>query len=336
MNTDREIRRVSTVMHVRCPHGVPEDTYRQVLELLADLSAVVQALPPTATLVELKGALRYHGVDGRHLGGMARLRAVARLGVDLRIGIAPTPAIAAMASDQIDGPGGVLVVEPERAREWLEPLPVDALYGIGARQAAVLRGYGVHSVGLLAELPLQTVQRALGGRAGRLAWERARGIDPRPVTPRALPASASLRHTFGRQVLDGAPVRAGLLDVVVRLGTLLRERGQAAQGITLSLEFAEGTSWSRTRRLPRASAHDEDLRAAAYRLMDAAALQRARLVGLALRAEDLLDAGRIAEQGSLDGEREARLAVEEVVDRARSRFGPQVVVGPAALLGKAS
>lgn len=195
------------------------------------------------------------------------------------------------------------MVEPERAREWLEPLPVDALYGIGERQVGVLRGYGVHSIGLLASLP--TVQRVLGGRAGRLAWERARGIDPRPVPPRALPASASLRHAFGRQVLEGAPVRAALLDVVVRLGTLLRGRGQAAQGMTLALDFAEGASWSRTRRLPYASAHDEDLRVAAYRLMDAAALQRARLVGLALRAEDLLDAGRIAEQGSLDGAREA-------------------------------
>ncbi|MFI1035951.1 hypothetical protein [Streptomyces sp. NPDC020951] len=235
-----------------------------------------------------------------------------------------------MASGRIGGPGGVLVVEPERAREWLEPLPVDALYGIGERQATILRGYGVHSIGLLATLPLPTVQRVLGGRAGRLAWERARGIDPRPVTPRALPASASLRHAFGRQVLEGAPVRAALLDVVVRLGTLLRGRGQAAQGMTLALDFAEGTSWSRTRRLPFASAHDEDLRAAAYRLMDAAALQRARLVGLSLRAEDLLDAGRVAEQGSLDGAREARLAAEEVVDRARSRFGPEVMIGKAS------
>ncbi|MFI1036073.1 hypothetical protein [Streptomyces sp. NPDC020951] len=90
MTMDGGARRVSTVMHVRCPHGVPEDVYRQVLELLADLSAVVQALPPAAALVELKGALRYHGVDGRRLGETARLRSVARLGVDLKIGIAPT------------------------------------------------------------------------------------------------------------------------------------------------------------------------------------------------------------------------------------------------------
>jgi DNA polymerase-4 len=155
------------------------------LELLADLSAVVQVLPPTAALVEAKGALRYHGVDGRGLAEMARLRAVAHLGVDLRIGIASTAALAATASAQAPLPGGLVVVEPEHVQEWLEPLPVGALYGIGERQVSDLRHYGVHRVGQLAGLSLHTVQRILGARAGRLAWERARGIDPRPVTPPA-------------------------------------------------------------------------------------------------------------------------------------------------------
>jgi hypothetical protein len=77
-------------MHVRCPDRLPEDVYRQVLEQLAELSPVVQALPPTAALVELKGALRYHGVDGRRLGEVLRVRTISRLGVDVRVGIGPS------------------------------------------------------------------------------------------------------------------------------------------------------------------------------------------------------------------------------------------------------
>ncbi|MFD9394854.1 hypothetical protein ACFWBB_30215 [Streptomyces sp. NPDC060000] len=87
------------------------------------------------------------------------------------------------------------------------------------------------SVGLLAELPPATVQRILGGRAGRLAADRARGIDPRPVTPRSLPTSSSVSHTFPRQTLDGAEVRAALLELVGQLGLLLRRRGQVARGL---------------------------------------------------------------------------------------------------------
>jgi hypothetical protein len=77
-------------MHVRCPDRLPEDVYRQVLEQLAELSPVVQALPPTAALVELKGSLRYHGVDGRRLGEVLRVRTISRLGVDVRVGIGPS------------------------------------------------------------------------------------------------------------------------------------------------------------------------------------------------------------------------------------------------------
>ncbi|WP_328825990.1 hypothetical protein [Streptomyces sp. NBC_00252] len=66
----------------------------------------------------------------------------------------------------------------------------------------------------------------LGGTAGRMAVDRARGIDPRTVTPRLQPASATVRHRFPRDVHDGAAARAALLGLVVQLGAELRRRGQ--------------------------------------------------------------------------------------------------------------
>ncbi|MEU7057031.1 hypothetical protein [Streptomyces sp. NPDC046197] len=316
-------------MHVRCPEQLPEETYRQVLEQLAELSPVVRALPPSAALVELKGALRYHGVSARRLGEVLRIRTISRLGVDVRVGIGPSITVAATASGQVGAPGGVLCIEPAEVARRFAPLPVEALHGIGPRQAEVLHDYGIHSVGLLAAAPPTTVQRLLGGRAGRLAVDRARGVDPRPVVPRDLPASAALRHAFPQHALDGADVRAALLDLVVRLGRLLRRRGQAARALTLVLRFAGDGSWEKTRRLPQPSAHDEDLRTLAYQLMDAAGLQRGRLTALVLKGEDLIDADRVAEQISLDQAREARLVAEEAMDRVRDRFGPGAI-GPAA------
>ncbi|MEU9289168.1 hypothetical protein AB0D57_31995 [Streptomyces sp. NPDC048275] len=330
MTAGAQTRKVSCVVHVRCPDRLPEDVYRQVLEQLAALSPVVQALPPTAALVELKGALRYHGASARRLGEVLRVRTISRLGVDVRVGIGPSITVAATASGQITEPGGVLAVDPDQVADWLGPLPVEALHGIGPRQAQELRNFGVHCVGLLAAIPPATVQRLLGGRAGRLAADRARGIDPRPVTPRTLPTSASVSRTFTRHTLDGAEVRATLLDMVVTLALQLRRRGQAARGLTL--RFAGGTSWEKTRRLPEASAHDDDLRTLAYRLIDAAGLQRGRLTGLILRGEDLVAADRVAEQISLDQAREARLVAEEVSDRIRAKFGPGAIRPATTLL----
>ncbi|WP_435596064.1 DNA polymerase Y family protein [Streptomyces albogriseolus] len=230
-------------MHLRCPDRLPEEIYRQVLEQLAELSPVVQALPPSAALVELRGALRYHGTDAPHLGEVLRVRTISRLGVDIRVGVGPSITVAATASAQIAAPGGVLAIDPDQATAWLAGLPVDALHGIGPRQAQVLREYGMHSVGLLAALPPATVQRLLGGRAGRNAVERSRGIDPRPVVPRSLPASATVRSTFPRHTLDGTEVRTTLLDKVVCLALLLRRRHQVARGLTLTLKFAGGGRW---------------------------------------------------------------------------------------------
>jgi DNA polymerase-4 len=335
MNADATARAQSTVMHVRCPDRLPEAVYRQMLEQLAELSPVVQALPPSAALVELQGALRYHGADARRLGEVLRVRTLSRLGVDVRVGIGPSITVAATASGQITGPGGVLAIDPEQVTDWLAPLPVGALHGIGPRQAKALRDYGIHCVGLLAAVPSATVQRLLGGRAGRLAAERARGTDPRPVIPRVLPASATVRCAFPRHTLDGAAVRAALLDLVAQLGHLLRQRGQAARALTLTLRFAGGTSWDKTRRLPEPSAHDDDLRALAYRLMDAAGLQRGRLTGLVLKGEDLIDASQVAQQISLDDAREDRLVAEAAMDRIRAKYGPGAI-GPAAAFRRAS
>ncbi|MFI6493321.1 hypothetical protein [Streptomyces sp. NPDC050564] len=331
----RGTRGASTVMHVRCPDRLPEDVYRQVLEQLAELSAVVQALPPSAALVELKGALRYHGVDARRLGEVLRVRTLSRLGVDVRVGIGPSITVAATASAQLPAPGGVLAIDPEHVTAWLGPLPVGALHGIGPRQAEALRDYGIHSVGLLAAVPPVTVQRLLGGKAGRLAADRARGIDPRPVVPRALPASASVRCVFPRHTLDGSEARAALLGLVVQLGRLLRRRDQVARAVTLTLTFAGGTRWEKTRRLPEASAHDDDLRSMAYRLMDAAGLQRGRLTRIVLKGEDVVRADQVAQQISLDQAREARLVAESAMDRIRDKYGAGAI-GPATAFWHAS
>ncbi|MGW3289436.1 DNA polymerase Y family protein [Streptomyces sp. NPDC001002] len=328
-------RRPGVVMHVRCPDRVPEELYWQVLEQMGELSPVVQALPPTAALVDLRGALRYHGATASHLGDVLRLRTVSRFGIDVRVGIGPTVTVATTASAQVPRPGGVLAVEPADVPDWLALLPVKELHGIGPRHAATLQRYGVDRVGMLAALPPATVQRLLGGKVGRTAVDRARGIDPRTVTPRRQPASATVRHRFPHDVLDGAPARSALLGLVVRLGAELRCREQAARALTLTLTFAGGTKWEKTRRLVEPSGHEDDLRLLAYQVMDAAGLQRGRLTGIMLCGEDLVDAGQVTEQLSFDAARQARLVAESTADRIRAKFGPGAI-GPAATYLSAS
>ncbi|MET9579616.1 hypothetical protein ABZY30_29370 [Streptomyces massasporeus] len=183
----------------------------------------MQALPPSAALVELKGALRYHGTGARHLAGVLRVRTISCLGVDVRVGLGPTVTVAATASAQVEAPGGVLAVDPDQAVAWhqavawLASLPVETLHGIvGPRQAAVLRDHGVHNLGLLAAISPATVQRLMGGRAGRLASTapaastHARSSSARPRhRPYGLPPPhPGWRRSPRRPPRHGGPSRA--------------------------------------------------------------------------------------------------------------------------------
>ncbi|MGV9275597.1 hypothetical protein [Streptomyces griseosporeus] len=135
-----------------------------------------------------------------------------------------------------------------------------------------------------------------------------------------------MRRRFGRHVLDGADVCAAVL------GLLLCHRGQAARALTLQLAFAGGGQWEKAR-LVEPSAHEEDVRALACQLVDAAGLQRGRLTGVTLRSGDLIDADQVAEQISLDADREARLVAEQAVVSCRVRLLP--LTGCGGLRGPA-
>ncbi|MEU8623138.1 hypothetical protein [Streptomyces sp. NPDC048623] len=327
------------IWHVRCRPDTAPDGHRRVLDLLGEYTPLVQPLPPLAGLAQLTGARRLFGVDPGELAQRARVQALARCGIDVHIGVADTWSTAATASARV-GRSGVLFLPDHRAvEEFLAPLPVQAVHGIGPAQAGALQRYGLHTVGALAAMDETVVCRILGGKAGRVLRDRARGIDPRGVTAARMPESTSTSHAFGVDTYDPVRVRAALLDLVVTLATRVRSREQVTRRLTLDVRFADSTTLERTKTLPAPSAHTEDLRAGAFRLLDSMGFQRARIRGLTLIAEDLraVDEGP-GTQISLDRERENRLLLEPVLDRINSRYGHpgRRLAGPAGAYLKAS
>ncbi|MEU9631516.1 hypothetical protein AB0D89_32595 [Streptomyces luteogriseus] len=136
----------------------------------------------------------------------------------------------------------MLAVGPEQITDWLGPLPVDALPDIGPRQAQLLRDYGIHCVGLLAAIPPATMQRLLGGRAGRLAADRARGIDPRPVAPRPQPRAAAREGaevpSLVNRLVAGRQITAMRMLLQCSTGAVILRQGPAAEPGTDPAWFA--------------------------------------------------------------------------------------------------
>ncbi|KUJ67336.1 DNA polymerase [Streptomyces albus subsp. albus] len=323
------------------------DTYEGLLGLLAELTPVVEALPPDAALADVRGALRYFGRDAAGLAELLRVRALARYGVDCTVGVAVNPLLARMAAagypregagySRAGGPAGSVHTvpgDPAEVAAFLAHKPAAALYGVGPATARTLCAYGLDSVDRIAAAPLSTLQRILGAAAGRRVHERAHGIDLGTVVPNAPARSLGAEHRFAHDELDADRRRRALLTLADELGVRLRTGRQVARTLTLTVRYADRSVTTRGRALPEPTAHTPRLVAAAYALHDALGLERARVRSVALRAEGLADAGSAAHQLTFDPADDNARRVEAAADRARARFGA-AAVRPAAFLDAA-
>ncbi|MGQ4513918.1 DinB/UmuC family translesion DNA polymerase [Streptomyces sp. DW26H14] len=302
-----------------------------LLGVARDLSPVVQALPPDTALVDVAGAERYFGQDAAGIASVLRVRALAYAGADCALGVAATPLLARMAARQAAYGATVTVAEgPREPAAFLAPKPVTALPGVGTATARTLRAYGLGTVGKAAGVPLATLQRLLGVRAGREVYEKAHGIDRTKVVPDAGSHSIAAERSFPHDELDPGAHHRALLSAAGELGARLRDHDQACRSLTLVVRYADGSATVRTRTLPEATAHSPDLTATAYRMLDALGLQRARVRAFSLRAEALVAADRVTRQLTFDPADDRSRRLEETADRVRARFGPSAI-GPGAL-----
>ncbi|MFF8957626.1 hypothetical protein [Streptomyces sp. NPDC014894] len=314
-------------------HGYDAELYERLIELLHGITPRTQALPPDAADCDVTGALRYFHSDPQGVAQLVRMRALALYGVDTTIGSAGNRMLAAMAADAT-APGGVthLGPEPEAIAAFLFPRPVGALHGVGPAMASLLVRHGLYTVGSVAGTPLGTLQRLLGGVQGRRIHERARGLDERPVTPRAPARSCAADQVFARDELDPDRHRRAVLGLTEQLGARLRSEHRIARRLTLTVRYADRTTTVRTRTLPEPTAHGFALARVAYGLYESLGLQRARVRGFALRAEELQPEEYGTTQLTFDPADDRARRIESSADRARARFGAGAVL-PASLAG---
>jgi DNA polymerase-4 len=258
-----------------------------------------------------------------------KMRLKAHYGIDSSAGLAGNRMLAAMAADA-SAPGDTTWIRDGQAATWLYPRPVTALPGIGRATAETLNKYGLHTIGQIADIPPATLQRLLGVGAARLLAERARGHDPRPVSPSEPAAHLVADLVLERDCLDPAQHHRAVLGLADQIGQRLRGESQITGRLTLTVRYADHSSTTRTRALSQPTNHSPTLAETALSLLTSLRLQRARVRAFAIRADRLAPGKNAYRQLSLDpGDARAR-AAEAATDRARRRFGPKVV-RPATL-----
>jgi len=339
----------------RCPHAVvlPPDraaysaASAEVMSILRDVTPLVEPLSLDEAFLDVAGVTRLHGRPGL-IAATIRARVAERLGLTCSVGVAPTKFIAKLASARCK-PDGLLVIPAAHVLEFLHPLPVTALWGVGERTADHLHRLGIRTVHDLAETPPDTLRRAVGVAATEHLTALAHGIDPRSVQPDEVEKSISADRTLDVDLTDEADVARELLRMADDVARRLRGREFVARTVGIKIRFADFRTVTRVRTLPGWTASTTEIYDTALELYRSLRLDRPRIRLVGVKAEGLREADGAPEQLTLDlasgssatpgapatsvGEpRRADSRADAAIDAARARFGAQAVQ-PASLVG---
>lgn len=321
----------------RCPQLVVlEPHYPRYQELSAQVMRICRSLTPRVeplsideAFLDLAGALELFG-SPFEIGSALRRRVLAETGLPCSVGLAATKFVAKLASG-LAKPDGLLLVPEAGTAAFLAPLPVRALWGVGAATAGRLERLGLRTIGELAEAPFDTLRRALGPAAAAQLAALALGRDARSISTERRERSIGHEETFAEDVADPAVLDRELLRLSGRVAKRLRARGLTAVTVTLKLRYEDFSTVTRSRTLPAATEVGRELAGVARELLAAEWRERrpVRLIGVA--ASGLREHGGAAAPLWQEGADWA--TVERVGDALQQRFGaaaprPAVLIEP--------
>ncbi|HET9690421.1 MAG TPA: DNA polymerase IV [Acidimicrobiales bacterium] len=248
-----------------CPHAVflpgRFERYREasaaIHAVFHEVTPLVEGIALDEAFLDVGGAERLLG-PAPAIGAALRDRIAAATGLTCSVGVARTKFLAKLASEAAKptaGPGGVragpgiVVVDPEREQQFLHPLPVEALWGVGPATAARLRRIGLGTVGELASVSVDVLERAVGRAAGAHLHRLAHGIDERPVVADRAAKSVGHEETYARDHHEQEPCRREVLRMADAVADRLRAGGTGGRTVTLKVRFGDFTTITRSRTL---------------------------------------------------------------------------------------
>ena len=364
----------------RCPRAVvvqPRmsayvEASRAVFAVFDDITPLVEPLSIDEAFLDVAGARRLLG-SVEEIATALRQRVATEVGLPVSVGAAGTKFLAKVASGAAK-PDGVLVVDPAHELEFLHPLPVNRLWGVGAVTQRRLGRMGIRTVGELAAVDVEALIARLGPAGGRHLHNLAHNRDPRPVHTGSRRKSVGAQQAFGPRGVGMDEVNRRLLALADRVGRRLRAADRVGSTLTVRFRFADHRRASRACPLAPASAATGRLHATAMELArgllelpatelaepqttedgdaeDGGASEERAAAGpapgpaegatvLEHRGLTLLGIAvsslgpELPEQMALPFEAR-RPATDQAVDEVRERFGRDAI-GPASLLGRGS
>ena len=227
-----------------CPHGVYlighhklyQEYSRRLMDMLEGYSPLVEQMSLDEAYLDLTGTEKLFGPP-TYTARLIQKRVADELQLSISVGLATNKLVAKVASDYRK-PGGFTVVPPGKEAAFLAPLPVEKLPGVGPALLEQLRDRGVVTVGDLARVPAYLLRLSFG-EWGELLAHRARGDDPRRVSPREEVKSISREHTFEEDVSDVSLLESTLVSLTEDVCRRLRRKRLEARTVTVKIRYSD-------------------------------------------------------------------------------------------------
>ncbi|HWC14645.1 MAG TPA: DNA polymerase IV [Actinomycetota bacterium] len=321
-----------------CPHAVflPNDPHsygeysERIREVFLSFTPLVEPLSLDEAFLDVSGSVKLFGPP---VEIARRIKAAtAAFGLPCTVGVAPNKFLAKLASSR-GKPDGLLVVSHDRIREFLDPLPVNALWGVGAATGEQLRRLGLRTVKDIRTVGRRTLERATGEAMGAHLHALAHGSDDREVVPHEPARSVGSEETFATDLDATDDILREILRLSDRTAGRLRSKALCGRTITLKVRFSNFSTITRS----KTSAAEIDAAAEIYDVARSLYLKldpdrpRIRLLGVSVTG---LSPGPARRQlGLLEPAGAGIPEASDAVDRIRARWGPGSV-GPATLLDR--
>lgn len=327
---EAKFRGVHTAMSFRealrlCPQAVVvPGQYEHYADFAARVRGVLERFTPAVETAALDDFyLDFTGTERLYPDFPAALRQLQRAvtgetGLSVSVGAATTKAVASIAS-RLERPRGFRIVAAGAEEEFLRPLPVEKLHGVGHTHAAMLAERGVRTIGELRQVPRVVLEAAFGEAAGGQLWERARGIDSRQVGAPAIPKTIARETTIEGGTIDLEFLRGLIEYLTERLGATLRAYGRQARSLGLRLRYADALSVHRMERITQPTNDERALLDGAMAIFEKLFARRVavRLVGVNVAN---LEPDR-RQNDLFDRDANRRWYLNRGVDALRGRFG---------------
>jgi len=313
-----------------CPHAIAvpprmsaySDASKAVFAVFEDTTPLVEGLSIDEAFLDVRGLERLAGPPGE-IAVRLRERVLDEVGLPITVGIARTKFLAKVAS-AVAKPDGLLLVPPDRELDFLHPLPVERLWGVGRVTAEKLHSRGLRTVGQVARLEEELLVQLLGRASGRHLHALAHNRDPRPVQTGGRRRSIGSQRALGRRATSWGLVDSSVIAIVDRVSRRLRTGRRLCRTVVLRLRFDDFTRATRSLTLPRLTDQSQTILDAARTLLASARplIERRGITLVGLSLTNLESADRVQLCLTDDWRPEA---LDAALDEVRDRYGSRSI-----------